>query len=601
MSRGAIASIAPNKNAGGNLHTTRKILWASATPMIRNRYYDFHDTTTNPIRITNFRSDSKPSPTTTTAPLITPDGPRIKMATTNSEIENGVNLKILPFCAMFVFIALVFLKISQWCMEDLRDSDRFISSAYKSYHNIGAFSRYHRQTSHMSGGPELDCDEDGHSPTVGGSQLNLFRLQQRIKIRQQAKLMHARSTRSLNSVSMGRVGGGGDRTFASRALTRCKNHYVSSASCSESSIVLSSTPALNQKTVHHDSAARSNHLHQSAIGGLLMQSRAIVIPIATPGALYRQAPSKSRTRHPSSNASSTKSGASCRSDVRHLLGSSPLSADARMTSSDSNINTATTPPHKSKKRTRNGRGKPQRAVCVNSVGNLAARSTAGLSAAALVLHREHGAPSNRTPSSGGAKVAVLNLRACSQHNQSTVPAVSKLVSESLNLSFRCFRQVVPVCSNSNSFSCKESCDSVFADQGSELPVSPSVYSAASTGVDCAKRTSHHPATADDGTNVENHDTSFEIDDEKRFSSLVSPDVMDRGMDSVTSCRESDVLQSNDIFPDEFLACGETLAIRTRNNRSKSIFSPLFRSGDFPACSDLRRSMSANEVLGVCCH
>lgn len=90
--------------------------------------------------------------------------------------------------------------------------------------------------------------------------------------------------------------------------------------------------------------------------------------------------------------------------------------------------------------------------CVNSAGNLLA---------SRIVAVQHG---GRHPVGG---------RAAGYSHQSSAPAVSKLVHESLNLSFRFFQ--VPLCSNSSS--AKESLDSVFvcgiyADESSPIVATP---------------------------------------------------------------------------------------------------------------------------------
>lgn len=359
-------------------------------------------------------------------------------ATVDVTPGGSVNLMIIPLGAIFVFIVIGVLHVSRWCIEDIRIADGILAKRHLGPGFIAScpLPRPHPQVGRGSL-PAVDRLAVTSSGRSGGanSESDLARLHTRARIQRQTKIVPARSTRSLN----------GTRE------RNCERANRKLAIGSDSSIPMTEMTSAVRYCRHAERGRATSgpdgivESCKRAVGSFL-QSHLIVVPVdrnmATGSAV------DTRTRNFSSPASSSKTGSSC-SESRPLLAHCSSSSDGRMTSSDSNIDVMS--PLSVRRRLAGETRYRTKPSCVNSAGNLLSNRIVA------VQHARH-------PVGG---------RAAGYSHQSSAPAVSKLVHESLNLSFRFFQ--VPLCSNSSS--AKESLDSVFvcgiyADDATPIVATP---------------------------------------------------------------------------------------------------------------------------------
>lgn len=385
----------------------------------------------------------------------------------------SVNLMIIPLGAIFVFIVIGVLHLSRWCIEDIREADGILAKRHLGPGFIASCALPRPPPIGRCSLPAVDRLTEGGSGRSGGanSDTDLARLHTRARIQRQTRIVPARSTRSLNGIR--------DRN--------CERANRKLAIGSDSSIPMTEMTSSAVRYCRH--ADRGGRATSGADGivesckravGSFLQSHVIVVPVDRNMATGCSA-AATRSRNFSSPAPSSKTGSSC-SESRPLLAHCSSSSDGRMTSSDSNIDVMS--PLSVRRRLAGETRYRTKPSCVNSAGNLVANR---------IVAVQHG----RHPVGGG--------RAAGYSHQSSAPAVSKLVHESLNLSFRFFQ--VPLCSDPSSSSAKESLDSVFvcgiyADDVTPTVATPTsasdahllrpeleIYSAASSEHSCKLR--HH--------------------------------------------------------------------------------------------------------------
>jgi len=471
-------------------------------------------------------------------------------------IKEEVNLTILPFGALFLFIIVCLLYISRWCIEDIREADRAIvtTTTFPKRNSDRLVPDFENQSSYHVRNESCDDSDAAAFRQSAGNYGHLLNVNQLNKSRRNRniKISPARSTRSLNGL----------RVSSGERLARSTIRRINNAGSSSSSIPLtdlSSTSTLlgSHRTIDHDEIVESC---RRAVTGIL-QNHIVVVPVDMTGysgqfggagrISYRQ--TRVRTRHNSSPAAAnfstvpqhrisgignesspiggssdaSKTGSYC-SDTRPLLGRYSSSSDGRfqlveerMTSSDSNIDAKTGSPLASRRRLQAIDSKRKGIVGAHSV------------ISKKVLGSMHQQSSASRP----------QRRCHAYQQQSSVPAVSKLIYDSLNLSFRFFQVPAAAVESNYSSSGKESLDSVF--MGGGLIATNEIRSGVGCSSSSSRRATHPTGEGEcprSPASEETQRSSEQQDKSTLFIRSSDNKVIEEGLPSHHRSCESDQLQ-----------------------------------------------------------